>query len=249
MNPDEYEKLLRIDNGHWFYHGKRDIVRHWIDRFIQLKPNDLLIDAGMGTGTWAVEMAARCRVIGIDDHDESLALAAPRVKAAGGRVLKSGLNAVDLPSGVAAVVTLMDVLEHVDDDTGALLEMIRLTRPGGLVVVTVPAIRWLWSYWDEAMHHRRRYTKNELLRSVRQPGVRVLRCAYFNTAMLLPIALVRWYRRIRPAKAGTERSEDWIPPRFLNRMFYYLLAYPACCNFLPAPVGVSLLAVLQRTVR
>ena len=247
MNPDEYEKLLQIDHSHWFYRGKRDIVRHWIGRFIKLTPDDLLIDAGMGTGTWAVEMAARCRVIGLDDHDESLALAAPRVEAAGGQVMKSGLRAIGLPSGVATVVTLMDVLEHVDDDAGALREMIRLTRPGGLLVVTVPAFRCLWSDWDEAMHHRRRYTKRQLLRAVRQPGVRVLRCAYFNTAMFLPIAFVRWYRRIRPAKAATERSEDWIPPRFLNRTLHGLLVYPACCNFTPAPVGVSLLAVLQRT--
>jgi len=247
MNPEEYEKLLQIDGGHWFYRGKRDIVRHWIDRFIELKPHDLLIDAGMGTGTWAVEMAARCRVIGVDDHDESLALAGPRVEAAGARVMKSGLHAVDLPSGVAAVVTLMDVLEHVDDDAGALREMIRLTRPGGLLVVTVPALRWLWSDWDEAMHHRRRYTRRELLRTVRQPAVRVLRCAYFNTAMLPPIAFVRWVRRIRPAKAGVKRGEDRIPPRFLNHTLHYLLVRPACCNFSPAPIGVSLLAVLQRT--
>ncbi len=97
------------------------------------------------------------------------------------------------------------------------------------------------------MHHRRRYTKPELLRAVRQPGVRVLRCAYFNTAMLLPIAIVRLYRRIRPAKGGAERSEDWVPPRFLNNTLYFLLVHPACCNFLPAPIGVSLLTVLQRT--
>ncbi len=247
MNPDEYEKLLRIDTRHWFYRGKRHIVRHWIDRYVELKPDDLLIDAGMGTGTWAVEMAARCRVIGLDDHDESLVLAAPRLQAAGGRAMKSRLQAIDLPSGAAAVVTLMDVLEHVDDDAGALREMIRLTRPGGLLVVTVPALRWLWSDWDEAMHHRRRYSRRELLRVVRQPGVRVLRCAYFNTAMLLPIAFLRWVRRVRPPKAGRLRGEDRVPPPFLNRLFYSLLVHPACLRFSPAPIGVSLLALLQRT--
>ena len=69
----------------------------------------------------------------------------------------------------------------------------------------------------------------------------------FNAAMLLPIAFVRWVRRIRPAKAGMKRSEDRIPPRFLNNTLHYLLVRPACCNFSPAPIGVSLLVVLQRT--
>ncbi len=247
MNPDEYQKLSLIDRDHWFYRGKRDLVRHWIGRFIRLKADDLLIDAGMGTGTWAAEMAAHCRVIGIDDHRESLALAAPRVEAAGGRVMQSGLGAVDLPTGAAAVVTLMDVLEHVEDDAGALREMIRLTRPGGLIVLTVPALKWLWSDWDLAVHHRRRYTKGELLQLARQPGVRLLRCAYFNTAMLLPIVLVRGWRRLRPARVGSRRLEDRVPPRPLNRALRYLMVRPACSTWCPAPVGVSLLAVLQRT--
>ena len=61
MRAEEYEKLRRIGEAHWFYRGKRDIVRYWIDRFIELKDDDILIDVGMGTGTWAVEMASRCR--------------------------------------------------------------------------------------------------------------------------------------------------------------------------------------------
>ena len=243
----EYERLRQIDEHHWFYRGKRDIVRYWIGRFIELTPDDLLIDAGMGSGTWAIEMAARCQVIAIDDHDESLEIAGPRVEAAGGRVMKSDFHAVDLPSGSAAVVTLMDVIEHMDDDAGALREMFRLTRPGGIVVVTVPALPLMWSDWDEAMHHQRRYKKSRLLRVVEQPGVHVLRCAYFNTVMLLPIALVRWYRRIQPDREGAIRSEDRIVPGVLNRVLHSLLVRPACCRFCPAPIGLSLLAILQRT--
>ncbi|MEI7435382.1 MAG: class I SAM-dependent methyltransferase [bacterium] len=246
MNSAEYSKLRQIDERHWFYSGKRDIVRYWINRFIQLTPDDLLIDAGMGSGTWAVEMASRCRILAIDDHDESLAIAGPRVEAAGGQVLKSDLHTVHLPSASATVVTLMDVIEHVKDDAGALREMIRLTRPGGIIVVTVPALPWMWSDWDEAVHHHRRYTKSTLLQTVRQPGVRVLRCAYYNTILLPPIALVRWCRRLRPAREELARSEDYIPSVFINRVCYELLVRPACCRFCPAPVGLSLLAVLSR---
>jgi SAM-dependent methyltransferase len=247
MNPEEYRRLDRIDREHWFYRGKRAIVRHWIERSIKLRPEDLLVDAGMGTGSWLVEMSGQCRVLGLDDHDESIALARPRLEAVGGQILKTGLNHVDLPDACATVVTMMDVLEHLDDDRGALAEMIRLTRPGGLLVITVPALGWLWSDWDVGLHHRRRYYRNQLMRLLQQPGLELLRCAYFNSAMLLPIAVVRAWRRLRPPAPGAERAEDRVPGPLVNSLLYRLLVAPACWKWFRPPLGVSLLGVLRRT--
>jgi SAM-dependent methyltransferase len=247
MNPEEYDKLDRLDRVHWFYRGKRAIVRHWIARLLTLRPDDLLIDAGMGTGTWLVEMSACCRVMGLDDHDESLAVAGPRLRAVGGDYRKTTLERVDLPDGCAAVVTLLDVLEHLDDDAAALREMIRLTRPGGLIIITVPALRWLWSDWDVAMHHRRRYHRDELLALIRRPGVEVLRCVYTNTALLAPIGLVRLWRKLRPPRPGARRLEDTVPGPVLNALLYQSLTAPACWAWFRPPLGVSLLAVLRRT--
>lgn len=246
MNPEEYQRLARIDRVHWFYRAKRAVVRHWIGRHLTLGPDDLLIDAGMGAGTWLVEMGRHCRILGLDDHEESLALARPRVQAAGGRVIKTGLNRVGLADGCAAVVTLMDVLEHLDDDAGALAEMVRLTRPGGLIVITVPALKWLWSDWDRALHHRRRYARAELLALVKRPGVEILRCAFFNTALLPAIALVRAWRKLRPEAQGAERAEDRVPPWPVNALLEWLTAAPACVGPCRPPWGVSLLAVLRR---
>lgn len=246
MNPEEYARLDNIDRGHWFYRGKRAIVRHWIERYLPLRPDDLLIDAGMGTGTWLVEMSDACRVCGLDDHEESIALARPKIEAKGGQVLKTGLDHVDLPDGSAAVVTIMDVLEHLDDDRTALREMIRLTRPGGLIVITVPALTWLWSDWDVALHHRRRYVRRQLLELVQQPGVEMLHCAYFNSLLLPAIVLVRFWRRLRPPRPGAERAEDRIPAGWLNGLLYKLLVAPACLKWFRPPLGVSLLAVLRK---
>jgi SAM-dependent methyltransferase len=246
MNTDEYAKLDRLDRSHWFYRGKRAIVRTWVDRSLLLQPDDLLIDAGCGTGTWLVEMSHTCRVLGLDDYEESIALARPRLEAVGGGVLKTSLEKVDLPDGCAAVVTLLDVLEHLDDDRGALEEMIRLVRPGGLVVITVPALRWLWSDWDVSLHHRRRYTRPDLLRLTRHPEMEVLRCSYFNSALLLPIFLVRLWRKLCPPRPGQARAEDSIPPRWLNVLLEQSMVAPAQWRWFYPPLGVSLLAVLRR---
>ena len=246
MNTEEYERLEQIDQRHWFYRAKRAVVKHWLDRYLTLAPDDLIIDAGMGTGTWLMEMSSRCRVLGLDNHDESMALARPKVEKVNGRIVKADLNQVGLADGSAAVVTLLDVLEHIDDDVGALRQMIRITKPGGLVLITVPAHQWLWSDWDVALHHRRRYSRAQLIRLVDQPGVELLRCAYFNTFLLPLIGLARTWRRLRGPAANGQRAEDIIPPAAMNALLYWVTAAPACWSLFRPPLGVSLLAVLRR---
>lgn len=246
MNTEEYAKLDRLDRRHWFYRGKRATVRHWINRHLPLSADDLLIDAGCGTGTFLMEMSSTCRVLGLDDHEESIALAQPRIEAVGGRVLQTTLDQVNLPDGCASVVTALDVLEHLDDDASAVRELTRLVRPCGLLIVTVPALRWLWSDWDEALHHRRRYSRSELMRLLDTRALRILRCAYFNSAMLLPIAAVRMWRKFRPLRPGDERAEDRVPGPLLNRLLYEAMVKPACWEWFRPPLGVSLLAVARR---
>jgi ubiquinone/menaquinone biosynthesis C-methylase UbiE len=246
VNPEEYAKLERLDRTHWFYAGKKAIVRYWLERYLELKPDDLLIDAGMGTGSWLIEMSGRCRVLGLDDHDESIAIARPRLEAVNGQVLKTTLDHVDLASGCASAVTMLDVLEHLDDDRSALREMIRLTRPGGILIITVPALRWLWSDWDVVLHHRRRYHRPDLVKLVKEPGVELLRCAYFNSAALPLIALVRAWRKLKPPRPGGARAEDQIPAGWINSLLYHAMTVPARWGWLKPPAGVSLLAVLRR---
>lgn len=201
----------------------------------------------MGTGAWLVEMSSACRVMGLDDHEESIALAAPRLEEVGGTYIKTPLHEVGLPDSCASVVTMLDVLEHLDDERAALLEMIRLLKKGGLLVVTVPALRWLWSDWDVALHHRRRYHRADLRRVVCQPGVELLRCAYINVAALLPIAVIRqWQKLTRPGDSAA-RAEDKVPGRLLNALLYQSFVRPARWGRFNPPLGVSLIAVLRRT--
>lgn len=246
MDPSEYTKLDHIDRRHWFYTGKREIVKHWIHRYLPLATSDLLVDAGMGTGTWLVEMAAECQVMGLDDHEESLAIAIPRLQQVGGSWRKTALTAIDLPDNTASVVTAMDVLEHIPDDRAAMLELIRITKPGGLIVITVPALMALWSDWDVTLQHCRRYSKLGLRTLASQPGAEIRRISFFNTAVLPLIALVRMARKFRRPKPEARRSEDTIPPEPLNTMLRLSMTMPAKCSFIYPPFGVSLLAVLQK---
>lgn len=200
----------------------------------------------MGTGTWLEEMGGACRVLGLDDHDESLALAGPRVEAVGGSVMKTSLDRVALPDGCAAAVTAMDVLEHLEDDAGALRELIRLTMPGGVIVATVPAMPSLWSDWDEALHHHRRYRRSDLARIIAPLEVDVLRLAYFNASAVLPVWMVRSWRKWRPPHPEAIWAEHRIPGPALDAILYAIMVQPARWRWFRAPLGVSLLAVLRK---
>ena len=205
-----------------------------------------MIDAGMGTGTWLEEMSGTCRVLGLDDHDESLAIARPRLEAVGGTVLRTSLERVALPDGCASAVTAMDVLEHLDDDAGALSELVRLTKPGGVIVATVPALPFLWSDWDVALHHRRRYRRTDLARIIAPLDVDVLRLAYFNASAVLPVWMVRSWRKWRPPHPEATWAEHRIPGPGLNALLYANMVLPARWRWFRPPLGVSLLAVLRK---
>jgi ubiquinone/menaquinone biosynthesis C-methylase UbiE len=248
MDTSEYYKLDQVDRVHWFYRGKRAIIRFWMRRHLELSSEDLLVDAGMGSGVFLEEMSEHCRVIGLDNSDESLLLAGPRVTACGGGVIKTDLSRVGLPDNVAAVVTMLDVLEHLDDDRAALCEAARLTKPGGLVMITVPACKWLWSDWDEALHHRRRYSRTELLRLFSGVHLELLRCTYFNSAMFAPILVIRLCRRLLPHR-GALRAEDFVPGKYLNAILHKIMVAPACWAWFRPPFGLSLFALLRKPLR
>jgi SAM-dependent methyltransferase len=118
------------------------------------------------------------------------------------RIVEGSITALPLADASCDAVTSLDVIYHVDDDAAALREFFRVLRPGGAVVINVPAYRWLWSYHDEATHARRRYGRGELLEKMRAAGFTETRATYWNT---LPFPLVVARRKLLPApKSGSD---------------------------------------------
>jgi len=237
MKSAEYGNLARVEAEHWYYRGKRQIVRYWLEAgFRDGGVAPVLVDCGAGTGRFAGEMAARARVIAVDDAPESLALleGVPGIEARKGDCLR-----LPLADGEADMLTALDVLEHVDDDAGAVGEFRRVLKPGGLLVATVPACPWLWSDWDTALHHRRRYTLKGLRRLFAGPEWEVQHASGINVAALPAVWL------LRKARWSAQRAEDRIPPRWINGLLEWLFVAPACTGF-RLPLGVGALLVARR---
>ncbi|HTV63741.1 MAG TPA: class I SAM-dependent methyltransferase [Verrucomicrobiae bacterium] len=245
MNPEEYNNLARVEGSHWFYSGKREIVRYWIHRFHPLKSDDHLADCGAGTGIFADEMSADCNVTAIDDFEESLKFLRERL--GNERVRKGSCTALPLPDSSVDVLTALDVIEHVQDDRAAAREFLRVLKPGGVAIITVPAHMALWSDWDVTLRHFRRYNKR-MLRDMVPSGFQILHVNYVNVAVLPAVYAVRKFRGLKQRLGfkTTARSEDAIPPPYLNDCLRWLFVCLACQNLIPFPAGVGLIAVLRK---
>jgi SAM-dependent methyltransferase len=240
MNADEYDNMERQEASHWYYAGKREIARGWLQRAGPPKPSDLLLDCGAGTGRFAQEMEAHCRVLVLDDHEE--ALRRLRAKFRPDQVLSLAGDRVPLPDGSLDYVTALDVLEHTPDDRPVVAGFHRLLRPGGVALVTVPAGMALWSDWDVVLHHFRRYSRPQLRALFPAGEWEILHANYTNVLVYPAVWVVRRLRRILPF---SKRSEDAIPPRWLNSLLQASFVRMAFWR-LPFPFGVSLILVARR---
>jgi ubiquinone/menaquinone biosynthesis C-methylase UbiE len=243
MNAEEYANLERVEQAHWYYAGKRELVRGWIERARPPGRECTLLDCGAGTGLFAKEMEAFCRVLVLDDHEEALRILRTRFRPE--QILSLAGDRVPLPDGSLEYVTALDVLEHVPDDTAVVRGFHRLLKPGGLAVITVPASMALWSDWDEVLHHYRRYSRPELLALFPADGWEVIHVNYTNVVVYPAVWLLRKWRRWFPAGANRVRSEDRVPAAWLNLLLRRIFVGLAFWR-LPFPFGVSLVLVARR---
>ena len=243
MNADEYANMERMESTHWYYAGKREFARGWLLRARPPRAEDRLLDCGAGTGRFAQEMEAHCRVLVLDDHEEALRLLRARFRPE--QILSLAGDQVPLPDASLEYITALDVLEHTPDDRAVVAGFERLLKPGGIALVTVPASMALWSDWDVVLHHFRRYARPQLRALFPDAQWELLHVNYTNVAVYPAVWLVRKWRKCFPRKDGQVRTEDRLPAPWLNAVLRALFVGPAFWR-VPLPFGVSLLLVARK---
>lgn len=245
MEPQLYSDFARLEDSHWWFVGRKRILREVLRLHVP-GTTARILDVGCGTGGMLQMLAEFGRAEGLDSSAQGLALCRDRL---GPEVQ---LHLGQLPDGIPAgrtynLVTAFDVLEHIPDVVEALVAVRRALAPGGTLVCTVPAYQFLWSEHDDANHHQRRYTKRLLLEHLHAAGFEAGYTSYFNAGLLAPIALVRFAQKLlrRQGPPGQHSDLEEVPPLVNRALTAFFSAERWVVPRLPFPCGVSLLAVAQ----
>ena len=245
MDRDYEQQTFQAEDRHWWYRGRRTVLERALDRLdLPAAGGGMrILDAGCGSGRNMVELARRGAVTGVELSSTSV----EKARARGcGEVIEGSVLQMPFSDGSFDLAVSLDVIEHLEDDLGALRELRRVVAPGGALLVTVPAYQWLWSGHDEINHHHRRYTRRSLQTVAEQAGWTPARTSYFNS-LLLPVAiLLRVLDRFN--RKTTESSLDlWVPPEPVNRVLEVPLLLEAAMIGAGGriPAGLSLLSVFR----
>jgi SAM-dependent methyltransferase len=242
MDERLMKAMLDVDEHHWWYRGRRRIIRAELDR-LPLAPGAVLLDAGCGSGRTLQELVAYGEVHGLELNPDAAEVARSR---GCGEVRVGRLEELPWEAGTFDLITCLDVIEHTADDRVTLSELRRVTKPGGWMLVTVPAYQVLWSLHDEANHHYRRYGRRSLRSAALAAGWTIVRISSFNSVLLAPAAVVRLAQRRRRAtndyKPALRLGAAWLNDA-LERPLALEARWMARGHTLAA--GLSLLAVMQ----
>lgn len=245
MDARLYEELYRVEQEHWWFRARREIVWSLVRRYIPAFDSQRLriCELGCGTGGNLAEIAGRHDVVGVECSPHALEYARQRL---GNRVIRGSLPGdVNLPAESFDVVLLTDVLEHVEDDAASANTAMRLLQSGGIVVATVPAYQWLYSPRDAAHQHFRRYGKEGFRSLWRGSTAEPLLLSHYNSLLFPAAATVRLASKLKPA--GAANGDLRVPPRIVNGMLEQLMGSEK--NLLgrfPIPFGLSLVAVVRK---
>ena len=244
MDRALYDEHAQLETNHWWFVGRRAIIRSTLSQHLPTTTGNTIVDVGCGTGGMLPMLATFGQVTGIEGDQ----LAVEHCRSTFGQFeVAHGQIPHAIPTeGTLTLATAFDVIEHLDDDVGALVALRRSVRPGGTVAVTVPALSWLWSDHDRANGHRRRYTHQVLLGAIQQAGLEVRHASYFNTILLPPVAVSRLAQRIHASVVEPE-SDFSMPPPLLNRILTGVLrSERRIAARRGLPIGVSLIAIAER---
>ena len=245
MERGQYLEIYNIERNHWWFRGRRKIIESCLKSFLPNKVANAL-DVGCGTGFNMILLENFAeKVSGLDKSEVAIRLA---------KKLNPKLNLIkgSFPEFVTGqqydIITLLDVLEHIEDDSTALKRIEELLLPGGIALITVPAFSFLWTNYDRLLHHKRRYTKKMLKKLiVSRTSLLIKKMSYFNTLMFLPILIFRALRKV--FNLNKDSSDLFILPRPLNSLFEKIFSLESFilrwANF---PFGVSILLVLRKSL-
>lgn len=241
MERAVFERMAELDQDHWWFLARRRILAAVIRRVVRPPAGAQLLEIGCGTGHNLAMLGGFGKLDACELDRSARVLASKRFGRGVRNARLPDLSMFNRDS--FDLVALLDVLEHVPDDVESLRAIHRRLKPGGALVLTVPANRWMWSAHDVAHHHFRRYSKRDLKRVLAAAGLEIQLLSYFNSLLFPLIAAAR----IAAKALGSESADDSLPRASVNAALNKVFGLEAgLVGRVPMPFGVSLIAVVRR---
>ena len=238
MDRIVYDRMAAHDSTHWWYRARREILSDYLTREAGLPKDARILEIGCGTGHNLPMLARFGTVEAIEIDPVARGIASER--------LGKPVSAAPLPAlpGIERaaydLIAVLDVVEHIEDDVAALAAMRGCLKPGGKILITVPAHQWLWSAHDVVNHHHRRYSKTTLNTAIAAAGLGHNGLRYFNS-LLFPLAAAA---RVAGRMTGRDDSDDSPPPKALNTLFETIFGWERhLVGRMPLPPGVSIVTL------
>lgn len=241
MKKSEYEKMYLRESTYWWHVGRLQVINTYLSGLKLGSSRLRILNVGCGTGGNMPIIEKYGEVKNIDVSKEAIMF-----------MKKSGYEAelVDGPTlpfsdNSYDMVVALDVLEHIDKDKSALVEWLRVLKPNGVILFTVPAYQWLWSDHDVSLHHYRRYTKTTI-KKITPVGAVVQKISYFIVFSLPLVVGFRVINKLLRKQVDSETSYVNVP-KVINAIFIKLLAFEAVLHrFFGFPVGTSIITIMRK---
>ena len=243
MSPEAYLEMEKLEKTHWWYHGRREIIKEQIS-LLCLPENASILEIGCGTGGNLKMLSTYGQVSAIEINDLARKVA-----------IKNNKNIADIQPGSAPnnipfknvkfdLICILDVLEHIEDELSTLNALKKILAPNGKIILTVPAYQWLWSTHDEYHHHYRRYSKKNILRIANELDLYIDKISFFNT-ILFPIAA--GVRLLTKAIKNKNHPQTTHPSRFINLILIKIFSSESkTLKISSFSFGLSLIAILTK---
>lgn len=251
MDRDYYKQYYKLERTHWWFIVREKILYYLVKRHFNIPKKIKILNIGVATGRTS-EMLLKFGDVTSVEYDKECCKIMHELT--GLNVINASITELPFSESTFDLVCAFDVIEHVDEDKKAVLEMNRVCKENGIIFLTVPAFEFIWSKHDDINQHKRRYNISQLRKLFLKQELqgKILRTSYFNFILFLPIVFTRLLEKLLPKTKKDYISSDFdmVNNNLLNKLFYLIFKIEVpLLQILNFPFGISIFYLWKKSIK